>query len=273
MFKIKSLKFWSQVYHSTFDALVIALAVGLLGYFVTKAPELHNSWIRTKVGNRTYAMRIKPNGGGGTGFAMKAKSGITYIVTNDHICEHAENGQLLVTTEDGRTLWRNVIERSDFSDLCVVEGMPGDEGLTLGHEPRIGDTIEVVGHPRLRPLSLAKGELTGVTDIPILSFIMKSGDPLLDLMLHAEDKACDSAKNVIMEEPISIMGVPAGSIKFCINLTKDAYMSTVVIYPGNSGSPVVDYWGNVIGVAFASDDTHWAAIVSRADLIKLLAKY
>jgi serine protease Do len=45
------------------------------------------------------------------------------------------------------------------------------------------------------------------------------------------------------------------------------YLSTCQIMPGNSGSPVVNYRGQVMGVAFAADsDVHWGLIIPLEDL-------
>jgi S1-C subfamily serine protease len=47
----------------------------------------------------------------------------------------------------------------------------------------------------------------------------------------------------------------------------DAYLSNAEGLPGNSGSPVVNYKGEVVGVDFAGDnDIHWSLIIPGHDL-------
>ncbi len=51
-----------------------------------------------------------------------------------------------------------------------------------------------------------------------------------------------------------------------------AYRTTAVSLPGNSGSPVVDYKGNVIGVLFAGDsEVHWGLVITLDDVRDFLA--
>lgn len=257
------------------------LAVGATAYLGSRLPELHDQYLYTAIGAKTYMVQIAADKGGGSGFAMTAKSGATYIITNDHVCEHAEDGKMLITAQDGRVMWRRVIERSDFTDICVIEGMPGDKGLKLGEPTQVGDTVYALGHPRLRPLTLTSGMVIAKSDLPILDFVFPTGDALMDLMLPVDrtGRTCDLPKNQIMEYPIILKtplnpeGVQVGVIRLCMVVTKNSSITTVVGFPGSSGSAVVDYWGNVIGILFSGDDTNWSNLVSQEDLAKVLNKY
>ena len=261
-------------------ALSMLLLLSSIGYVAVKAPEMHDAFLRYKVGSRVYMIKNTPNGGGGTGFAIKGlKTGQTYIVTNSHVCDHimrdSQDGTVLVMGAEG-AMRRRVIEVSDKSDLCLIEDLPGVEGLSVGGEPSIGQAIKVVGHPRLRPLSISHGDIVGEQDVDIISYILPTGDPMADSMIGQQipikDAKCDLPKNELREVEVNFMGAPL-KLKICLNVTRGAYMSTAVIFPGNSGSPVVDFWGNVIGVAFAADETNWGDIVSNDDLRELLARY
>ena len=274
--KLKLQKLASKAKELTLSALAIVLIVSGLGYLVLKAPEIHGMYLRQEVGSKVYMIQGKLNGGGGTGFAVQAPSGQHYIVTNSHVCEGAlsqseDKTSLLVTNQKGQSMRRRVIENSDFTDLCLLEGLPGVKGLQLAGEPHQGETSYVVGHPRLRPMSVSKGEIVGATDVPILAYIMP-GNAIIDMMaphLVNKEGKCDAPKNKIEE----IKETMIGPITICLNVTKAAYMSTIVIFGGNSGSPMVNLWGNVQGVAFATDDTNWGYIVSLSDLTRFLARY
>lgn len=70
------------------DGLCILLTVCGLTMFVSRMPEMHEAFLRYKVGTRVYKIQAELNGGGGTGFQLKAPSGVNYVVTNSHVCEH-----------------------------------------------------------------------------------------------------------------------------------------------------------------------------------------
>jgi hypothetical protein len=59
----------------------------------------------------------------------------------------------------------------------------------------------------------------------------------------------------------------------CLEVTVGAYKTNILIRPGNSGSPVVDFWGNVVGIVFASDNYNWGSVVSYRDLEKFLSNF
>lgn len=275
LLKLKLQRLLPKAKELLLSALSVAMLMGSFGYLVVKGPEIHGMYLRHAVGEKVYMIKGRIDGGGGTGFALKAPSGQTYIVTNSHVCKGAltqseDKTSLLVVGENG-AMRRRIIENSDFTDLCLLEGLPGVEGLSVGSEPGIGEVVGVVGHPALRPLSLSRGEIVGAQDVDIFAYIIKGSNAFIDSVAPpglVRDEKCDLPKNQIVHAE-----TPFGPIDACLNVTKGAYMSTAVIFPGNCGSPVVDFWGRVEGVAFASDGTNWAYIVSLKDLKKFIARY
>lgn len=93
------------------------------------------------------------------------------------------------------------------------------------------------------------------------------------MMLPVGEGKCDMPKNQLVDVPLppEMGGI---TLHICFVITKGAYMTSVEIFPGNSGSPVVDYWGRVIGVAFAADGRdNKGDLVSLEDLKDFLARY
>jgi len=267
----------TAVHYALIVAVIATLAVGVL-----KLPEVHNHWLHSKVGSRVYKIQDQANGGGGTGFAVKAPSGQSYILTNDHVCGVSADGQsVLVTDDKGDSMRRRIISHDGNSDLCLIEGVPGVEGLSVAStQPSRGDTIYVVGHPRLMPTHVSSGEMLGKEDVTLILGPISVIDPV-----SGKEEQIDPAKGGILPE---MCMAPKNSqenieinllfftvqVKFCMLNVKDTYTTAVTIHPGNSGSPAVNFWGNVEGVAFAgSSETNWGNMLNLKDIKAFLKNY
>jgi S1-C subfamily serine protease len=254
----------------TATALVVIAITTVLSVGIIKIPEIHRSYLRHKVGSKTFMIKGKKDGGGGTGFQILAPSGQTYVMTNSHVCEGAltqseDKDSLIVEDNDGNSIRRRVLENSDFTDLCLLEGMPGVEGLKLAKTPvMLGDTEYIVGHPLLRPLSVSDGEIVGLKDVKI---------PTAQINTPEEEQKCSLPKNEVVSLEMDFYGIVKMPLKLCLNVTKAALMTTVIIFPGNSGSPMVNAYGEVTGVAFAADATSWGYAVSLRDVRRMLLLY
>ena len=178
------------------------LCLMLLMSLIIKLPEMHYNYIRGSVGNKVVKITNLVGTSGGTGSHVIAPSGRTYILTNSHVCSHVqENGIVQVTDASGNTLPRRVLLDASFTDLCVVEGMPGQTGLSLGSAPEIGDIVGVVGHPKLMPTTMTRGEIFAETEIEVLDHVMTE---------DAADK-CNLPKN-----KIETVDTWFGQVKVCV---------------------------------------------------------
>lgn len=186
--------------------------------------------------------------GGGTGVHVKGPNGDTFILTNSHVCGIGkEQGYLEVDFGDGTKLARAIIKDSIYTDLCLVEPVPGIEGLSFGGTEGLGSTVFAIGHPLLEPLTLTKGELTGSSFVDVLDHFINSNDP---------KDICSLPKNRKMMVNMFFFMQEA-----CL-IHVEAYLSNVTILPGNSGSPLVNWRGQVIGLAFAGNsESHWGLFI------------
>lgn len=252
----------------------------ILGIAITalKLPEMHNKYLRYTVGNKVYMIRGGPQTGGGTGFAVKAPSGASYILTNDHVCD-GFGDSVLVTGDEG-SMRRRIIAHDENSDLCLIEGLPGVEGLSIARfGPSRGDIMYVVGHPLLMPKHVSQGEITGSSDVTInmgpISVInpnTKKEEQIPPEVGGILPEQCSMNKHTQQWEDLDLMFFVV-KVKWCLLTVKDAYGTSITIHPGNSGSPMVNFWGNVEGVAFASNRTNWGKIVPIQDIKEFLKNY
>jgi len=213
--------------------VVLALTVGLFTFISAKGPEYHAGYIRDKVGSKTVMILSKRSGG--SGFFIETEKEDTYILTNRHICKLSKNGYMdIVVPGSEKVFKQKILKLSDKYDLCVIESIKGIEGLSLADDVEISETISIVGHPKLQPLTVSKGELIGYRYIQIAT-----KNPL----------PADCKFGVVRELP-PLTAVIFGIKSVCIN---NYYSGQVTAYSrgGSSGSPVVNFYGNIVGVLFA----------------------
>lgn len=222
----------------------VSLTVLVLGVLalVSQVPQLHRYFIREYVGSSVVKI-YTARGGGGTGFHVQGASGSTYIMTNNHICLGASRaGRLKVINNKGMTSYHRVVKRSNKHDLCVIEALKGVRGLVLADNEMNGQRAYLIGHPALRPLTLSKGELIGYKNINII------------LGYNVPDKWCfgENLSTSKIKDPFLRMFFKANKIHYICRVSNlKSRMFNGIAYRGNSGSPVVNYLGNIIGVLFA----------------------
>jgi S1-C subfamily serine protease len=236
------------------------LALVLIFTFISaKGPEIHSAYIRSYVGDRTVL--VSGARGGGSGFFVKAASGKTFIMTNQHVCELADsNGMLNIQLENTKRVFnRRIVEKYENHDLCLIEGIGDTDGLKLASSLDIGETIGLIGHPKLQPLTLNKGEYIGDKFIKIV------------VAINIEKDQCPGEYKKYKNSVVSnLFGVDS----ICI---RKYYSSQITAYSrgGSSGSPVVNFFGNVVGVLFAGNrmDQFETFMVPLTDIQEFLKKY
>lgn len=188
--------------------------------------NIKDSYYRDSVGGNVVRIFNMEKTGSGTGFHIQDKNGKIFILTNKHVCAIADkNGNVLVE-KNGEEVPRKVIERYEHHDLCLVEALPGhDDYIDIASSETLGEDLILIGHPGGRDLTLSHGEYIGKAIIMLGDSIEKESD-------------CDG-------EVVFTWG---GLI--CIKPVVTSALSSPS-YGGNSGSPVVNKFGNVIGVLFA----------------------
>jgi S1-C subfamily serine protease len=265
-------------------ALILCIAISLLSPVLYK--RLMREYLSSKVVLITAeSLTKKPYQSGGTGFFVTGPSGKTYIMTNRHVCNLAQDGKVWVKVI-GRTSDHQVkmLESSNAFDLCLLESFDDIEGIYVGNSPEVGQDAITVGHPRLQPRTYSTGEVVGYEPITITAGIV--GKTITEEQCKTKDSFTRMVPEVLtildqmhggvhingdVTDILESLGIKnSKKVKVCYQRNQ-ALVTTLFIYPGASGSPVVDMTGKLIGVIYAGLETGgWGYAVTLSDIKTLL---
>lgn len=186
--------------------------------------------IINKVAKSVYKITPIDNAkAGGTGFQISTTRG-PMILSNAHVCESIKENVLRAW--QGRKYWDlPILEISDKTDLCLIKGIPGQPVLALGAPASSLDKITIIGHPWLMPVTPSQGWVIDRKTI--------------DIATSKTEQECTG----YMYEWKDYM-TWLGPQKICFR-SIESVRTNVRMFPGNSGSPIVNSQGQVVGVAFA----------------------
>lgn len=235
----------------------LAVVIATLAALALCTERVHSTYVENKVSASVVFITSTPESlvkGSATGFHITAKSGKTFIVTNAHVCGLRDAHNIVMVEEKlhtGRLVPRRVIEVYPDNDLCLVEALENYPALEMGTSLSRSDRLMTIGYPLGQELNISKGRVKGFRTIAISQDI-----PL---------EQC-KGKNYQIKEIMWFFL----TAKVCQRLFESA-ATDIATFPGNSGSPAVNWLGQVVAVVFASDmRTNWGYLVPLKDLKLLL---
>ncbi|HEV2236066.1 MAG TPA: trypsin-like peptidase domain-containing protein [Ktedonobacterales bacterium] len=210
----------------TYDAAPLGISEALS----TVADRLRASVVQVRAGR----------GGIGTGVIWQRRSpgdaaaGEYVVVTNEHVVRAAGSGDLAILLEDGRTLPAQVADHDPEHDLALltVQGaglQPAEVGDSAAL--RVGELVLAMGNPF--------GKLNTLTMGIVAARAPADPDLALEPAEPGEQPPHPAPGRHVREDE---------SPRHRAGRTPDLIQADVALYPGNSGGPLTDAQGRVVGI-------------------------
>lgn len=216
----------------------------------------HQSKGRTENNIKDRVVRILGDAGMCSGEQVRAPSSENYILTAAHCKILEKDGQMLIVKESGDRLWRRVIAEDPKSDLLLVEGLPGVDGLDIARS-MYREHIRTFTHGANHDTYETEGYIIAIEPVQIPAFAIFSIE---------EASKCKAPKYKIEH-----LNDFFGSMDLCV-IEVDETAMTAMIVPGSSGGAVVNDHGDIVGVVSAGNG-NFGFLVTLKDIKAFLRAY
>ncbi len=197
-------------------------------------------------GIRSRVVPFQTDNGFCTGEQVRAPSGAQYTLTAGHCV--SLGSKIKIRLPSGKTRTIRFLAESPTSDLALYTGIPELPAFRVAAELYTHDSIRIFSRGSGLPIHTVSGESLGSIDLAF---------PLHE----AYSRKCNMPKNFMA---ISSEGLVCG---LQVKLVATSAWST----PGASGGPVVNYYGELVGVVSAGD-MHYTFIVPPDQIREFLKK-
>ena len=234
-----------------------ALLAGMCFVISLIAPDIYD-WILTSyVEPKVVMVGDATMDAHGTGFFIKGTSGNMYVLTNSHVCRISSDDVIYIKWGELNPVPRRIIAISGETDLCLIEaGFWKASALELAGSYSALEKVISFGFPLSFGFVSSKGVALRYGVSAILEGEIKTELDLLN---------CSGPKYKI---------VKYDGQRFCVMIINSTSTS-IVTFGGNSGSPVVNFWGNVVGIIFAThvNAGYWGVIVDKDEIEDFIREY
>lgn len=204
---------------------------------------------------RSRVLKLSSSFGMCSGEQVRAPSGVDYVLTAAHCKPLADqNGDIRVTTEDGRELMRKIVAEDPMSDLLLLEGVPGIRGLDIANWDYAREHVRTFTHGNRFDTYKTEGVLIQDGKIMVMLDVIRS---------FQDEMACTQPKNAVVDIGFGL--------RVCL-LSVVETATTAMIVPGSSGGPILNDSGQLIGVVSAGDG-HFGYLVRLYDIKQFMHNY
>lgn len=238
-----------------FVSLATICGVWATWQILIHGPEIVDMTVRSRVESSVVYITNIDRNTIGTGFKIQNSNGKSFILTNRHVCEGGKNFSLrLLDLFEYKT---KVVKLSLKYDLCLMTAPKNMDSLNVTGNFYWGQTVFVTGHPSGYKFHVSEGKavdvITWATTFDIGTF---------------SEKECKSADGWVRDE------ISPGFLTPRVNRECEMQREYIVISAltegGNSGSPVVTLYGDVIGIISMRDNNHWGMAVPFSNIKEFL---
>lgn len=169
-----------------------------------------------EVGPTVVAINVRTEAGTGAGSGVLLGA-VGRVVTNNHVVGGAVEGGIVVTLADGRVYEATLRGTDPATDLAVVMLVDAPDDLAVAElgdsdDVRVGEPVAAIGNP----LGLSNTVTTGVVSA--------------------------------LDRPVTTLQEAASPGEDAVSATTNAIQVDAPVNPGNSGGPLFDADGRVIGI-------------------------
>lgn len=208
--------------------------------------QLFNDYVLYPYVNYHTIKLYGQDGGHGSAFFYR-KNGTTYIVTNEHVCK---DNSVMMYHHDGNKFLTSALHSDVLKDVCILKAPQNQGGLMFTNKDAHQMDVFNISYPGSYMEYLAKGNLMTQNEITIPYPLFK----ITSDRLFEKCKLVSSTKQNVM-----VMKYIDGY--FCVQNQGHLIRSSIIIHRGSSGSPVVDYYGRVVGLIEGANFTNGHAFI------------
>ena len=246
--------------------------LSLVFFASLQGPQIHNLYVASKLEDNTVQLITEDGRGGGTGFYVRFK-GKTKMLTNAHVCGASKKMHVIAPGDetDYKSVAKipavKVIKQDVFKDLCMLE--PFDKkikGLAIADGVDKFDRSYTLGFPlgvKIFSKGLIQETITQTKTFPNLAPEACPGF-FVDIRKIKPQNEAHAMQLFMM--------LFQGVITLC-DVDQELLVISNIINYGSSGSPVVDVFGNLIGVVTIAigENAMAGGMVRRIDFVDFLS--